>query len=80
MSEIFKTNRDKLIRFLLNKISYLDMLFYESNSLEHREKVKVALKNLENLLKTQGYINQTISDKDYESMKKFVDFTIATVL
>ncbi|MFX1393442.1 MAG: hypothetical protein ACFFAH_07695 [Promethearchaeota archaeon] len=79
MSEIFKTNRDKLIRFLLNKISYLDMLFYECNSLEHREKIKLALKNLENLLKTQGYINQTISDKDYESMKRFVDFTISTV-
>ena len=77
--DIFKTNRDKLIRIVLEKITFLAMLFNESKSSEYRERVKLALKKLENLLKIQGFNEREMFDKDYELIKRFVDLTIGGI-
>jgi len=75
-SNIFRTNRDKLMRIILEKITILDMLFYKSKSYEYRDKVRLALEKLENLLKIQGYVDQDLNDADYKSIKKFVNLTV----
>jgi hypothetical protein len=73
---IFKTNRGKLIRIILEKITLLDMLFYKSKSYEHRAKVRLALEKLENLLKIQGFVDQDINRSDYKQMKKFIELSV----
>lgn len=75
-SNIFKTNRDKLMRIILEKITILDMIFYKSNSIEHRDKVRLALEKLENLLKIQGYVDQDLNSSDYKQMKKFIEISV----
>ena len=73
---IFKTNRDKLMRIILEKITYLDLQFYKSDSLEFRDKVRYALEKLENLLKIQGFVDQDINSTDYKQMKKFIELSV----
>ena len=75
-STIFKTNRDKLMRIILEKITFLDMQYYKSNSLEFREKVRYALEKLENLLKIQGFVDRDIDNSDYKQMKKFIELSV----
>ncbi len=73
---LFKTYRDKLVGLLLDKITYLNMMFYQSDSIEHRNRVKFALEKLENILKVLGYMEQHLSHVKYKLLKNFVDITI----
>lgn len=69
---IFKNNRDRLVKLLLNEISRLDELYYESKCGEFKDRVSFALETLENLLKIQGYIDQELSVSDFKLMAEFI--------
>ncbi len=72
----FKTYRDKLIDLLLENITHLDIMFYQSDSIEHRNRARLALEKLENTLKVLGYIERQLSYVEYNLIKSFVDITI----
>ncbi len=75
-NEIFKTNRDKLIKLLLNEITFLDMCFYKTESTKERDIIKINLEMFENLLRIQGYVSEGLSNKGLANMMKFIYHTI----
>lgn len=78
--EIFITNRDKIIRILLNEITFLDMCFYKTDSMEERDIIKITLEMFENLLKIQCHVSEDLSNQDYDNITKFIYNTIENTL
>ena len=72
----FRTYRDKLVGLLFENITHLNIMFYQSDSIEHRDRMKLALEKLENTLKILGYMERQLSNKEYEFIKSFVDLTV----
>jgi uncharacterized CHY-type Zn-finger protein len=77
---IFSTNRDKIIKLLLNEITLMDMCYYKTDSMTERDIIKVTLEMFENLLKIQGFVSEDLTDKEYDNMTKFVYHTIENTL
>ncbi len=72
----FRTYRDKLTGLLLENITHLDIMFYKSDSVDYRNRVRFALEKLENNLKALGYMERQLSYVEYKLIKNFVDITI----
>ena len=79
-NEIFKTNRDKVVKLLLNEITFLDMCFYKTESMKERDFIKITLEMFENLLKIQGYVSEDLSNEDFDNLNKFIFHTIENTL
>ncbi len=72
----FRTYRDKLVGLLLEKITNLNIMFYQSDSIEHRNRLRLALEKLENSLKVLGYMEPQLNQREYKLLKNFVDLTV----
>ena len=69
---IFKTNRDKLVELLTNKIAILNYYFYSKNQLKIRDDIKTRLEILGNILKIQDHDNSELSDKGLKDFAEFI--------
>ncbi len=58
----FRNYRDRLIGLLLENITHLDIMFYQSDSIEHRNRVRFALEKLENTRIPYILLNLTIQE------------------
>ncbi|MBN2396611.1 MAG: hypothetical protein JXC36_09175 [Candidatus Atribacteria bacterium] len=72
----FKTNYDKLIQLLLDKITCLNELFNTSSKEHNKEDIKFSIQILEDLLKEQGKCqSKALSFRDYQSLEEFILIT-----
>ncbi|MHA1149369.1 MAG: hypothetical protein ACTSR8_14125 [Promethearchaeota archaeon] len=80
-SETFlASNRDKLIKTLLNEITFLIDINNKIKDIIHKRAIVRAIEVLENLLKIQGVeADSYISQEDYNDHLRFIFLTMKNV-
>ena len=78
--EIFVSNRDKLIKTLLQEITFLNYCFSKCQTEQEKSIIRKAISKFENLLKIRGQSNDNLEDREFLDLLCFIHSTIQEVI